>query len=173
MITIIASTNRPESNTFKLADYCRFHTQAKGASVDLISLTELPDNFIVSDLYGKRSDAFQKIQNRITASDKFLFVIPEYNGGFPGVLKTFIDACIFPDSFYGKKAALIGLSAGKYGNIRGLEHFTGIAHYFNLHILPLKLHIPFIHTELNEKNHLFKEDTLKFVNQLIEQLIAF
>ena len=173
MITIIASTNRPNSSTLKLATYYKSKLEEKGSPVDLISLTELPDNFIASDMYGKRSDAFQQIQDRITASNKFLFVIPEYNGGFPGILKTFIDACTFPASFYGKKAALVGLSSGKYGNIRGLEHFTGIAHYFNLHILPLKLHIPNINAELNEQGDLHKLDTTNYVNQQIEQLIAF
>lgn len=173
MITIIAGTNRQGSNTLKLANYCKVQIQKKGVAVDIISLTELPDNFIASDMYGKRSEAFQQIQDRITASDKFLFVIPEYNGGYPGILKTFIDACTFPNSFSGKKAALIGLSAGKYGNIRGLEHFTGIAHYFNLHILPLKLHIPMINAELDEHGNLIKENTLSFIDQQLEQLIAF
>lgn len=173
MITIIASTNRPGSNTLKLASYCKKLIEKREVEVELISLTELPNDFIVSDLYGSRSDSFQMIQEQITASNKFLFVIPEYNGGFPGILKTFIDACSFPDSFYSKKAALIGLSAGKYGNVRGLEHFTGIAHYFNLHILPLKLHIPGIHAELDEQGNLIKEDTLRFINQQIDQLIAF
>jgi len=173
MITIIASTNRPGSNSLKLAHYCKAKIGEHDVQVDLLSLTELPDTFIASDMYGKRSDVFQKIQDRITASEKFLFVIPEYNGGFPGILKTFVDGCTFPSSFYGKKAALIGLSSGKYGNIRGLEHFTGIAHYFNLHILPLKLHIPAIHTELDEHGHLINLSTITYVNQQLEQLIAF
>ena len=173
MITIIAGTNRQGSNTLKLANYYRSLLQKNNMEVDLISLTELPDNFIVSDLYGKRSETFQKIQDRITTSNKFLFVMPEYNGGFPGILKIFIDACVFPTSFYEKKAALVGLSAGRYGNVRGLEHFTSLAHYFNLHVLPLKIHIPFINTELNEQGDLFKEDTLKQVNLQIQQFIAF
>lgn len=173
MITIIASTNRPDSNTLKVANFCKKLLEDKGAETNLISLTELPDNFIVSDLYGKRSEAFKAIQNQITTSGKFLFVIPEYNGGFPGVLKTFIDACTFPESFFGKKAALIGISSGRYGNIRGLEHFTGVAHYFNLHILPLKLHIPAILSELDTQGNFHKPDTLKYINQQIDQLIEF
>lgn len=173
MTTIIASTNRQGSYTLKLATYYLNQLALKGHPAELLSLTDLPEHFIHSDLYGKRSEAFQPIQDRITASSKFLFVVPEYNGSFPGVLKAFIDGCKFPDSFYEKKVALVGLSSGKYGNIRGIEHLTGICHYINLHVMPLRLHIPYIDKEFNEEGNLFKEDTLKFVNQQIEKFIAF
>src|SRR5699024_6307007 len=102
------------------------------------------------DLYGHRSEAFQPIQDCVSQTKKFLFIVPEYNGSFPGVLKTFIDACSFPVSFYGKKAALVGVSSGKYGNIRGIEHFTGVCHYIHLHVMPLKIHISYILNELDE-----------------------
>jgi chromate reductase len=173
MITIISSTNRPGSSTLKLAQYYQKRFQEKGADADLLSLTQLPPNLIETDLYGKRSQAFEPIQDIITRTQKFLFVIPEYNGSFPGVLKVFIDACSFPESFYEKKAALVGLSSGKYGNIRGIDHFTGICNYIHLHILPLKIHIPSIHKELDENGNLFKEDTRKYTNEQIEKFILF
>lgn len=173
MTTIISCTNREGSNTLKLAKYYHKELAAKGFESEIISLQDLPDNFIASDLYGKRSEAFQSIQDKISATSKFIFVVPEYNGSFPGILKLFIDACMFPDSFYGKKAALVGLATGKYGNVRGIEHFTGICHYINLHVLPLRIHVPAIGKEFDEKGDLFKEDTVKFVTQQIEQFIAF
>lgn len=172
MITIVSGTNREGSNTLKLSKYYQRQLKAKGFDSELLSLSELPHDLIFSDLYGKRSEAFKIIQEKVSASHKFIFVIPEYNGSFPGVLKTFVDACTFPDSFFGKKAALVGLSSGKYGNIRGIEHFTGICHYINLHVLPLRIHIPAIHHEFDEHGELYKEDTVKFVNQQIENFIS-
>ncbi|MHB8207738.1 NADPH-dependent FMN reductase [Mucilaginibacter sp.] len=173
MITIISSTNRPGSNTFKVAKYYQKKLAEKGAEAGMLSLIDLPATLIASDLYGKRSAEFEPIQQIITHTDKFIFIIPEYNGSFPGVLKVFIDACSFPESFYEKKAALVGVSAGKYGNIRGIDHFTGVCHYLNLHIMPLKLHIANMKTELDENDNLFKEDTVKFVNGQIEKFISF
>ena len=113
MVTIISSTNRHGSWTLRLAKYLQKRLLEKGMETNLLSLEQLPGTLIESDLYGKRSEAFQVIQNLVTETDKFLFIIPEYNGSFPGVLKTFIDACSFPESFYDKKAALVGLSSGK------------------------------------------------------------
>lgn len=173
MITIISGTNREGSNTLKLAQYYQRQLSAKGYDAGLLPLTLLPDNFISSDLYGNRSEEFQILQDTITQTSKFIFIFPEYNGGFPGILKTFVDACKFPDSFYGKKAALVGLSSGKYGNVRGVEHFTGICHYINLHVLPLRIHIPAIHNEFDEEGNLFKEETMRFTDQQIEQFIGF
>ena len=173
MTTIVAGTNRPKSYTLKLASYYQRKLKDKGLSAGLLPLTELPESLIHTDPYGKRSPEFQPIQDIVTATDKFLFVIPEYNGSFPGILKLFIDACKFPESFSGKKAALLGLSTGKYGNVRGIDHFTGVCHYINLHILPIVLHIPAIHLELDEDGNLFKEDTLKFTDQQMERFIEF
>lgn len=173
MVTIIAGTNRPGSSTLKLAKYHQKVLAQKGLQADILSLTELPDTLIATDLYGKRSEAFTKIQQRITATQKFLFIIPEYNGSFPGILKTFIDACTFPESFYDKKAALVGLSSGRYGNIRGIEHFTGICHYINLHVMPLKIHITSIKNEFDLNDELHVADTIRFTSEQMDKFIKY
>ncbi|GGC50957.1 hypothetical protein GCM10011387_00410 [Pedobacter quisquiliarum] len=173
MITIVSGTNRPNSNTLKVSRYYLKTLQQLGQEAQLFSLESLPENIITSDLYGKRSPEFEPIQELVVNTDKFMFIIPEYNGSFPGVLKTFIDACEFPASFYDKKAALTGISSGKYGNIRGIDHFSGVCGYLHLNVLPLRLHIPAIKYELNEEGDFFKEDTLKFTNDQISKLVRF
>lgn len=173
MITIVSGTNRPNSNTLKVSRYYLKTLQQLGQEAQIFSLESLPENIITSDLYGKRSPEFEPIQELVVNTDKFMFIIPEYNGSFPGVLKTFIDACEFPASFYDKKAALTGISSGKYGNIRGIDHFSGVCGYLHLNVLPLRLHIPAIKYELNEEGDFFKEDTLKFTNDQISKLVRF
>ena len=173
MITIIAATNRPNSNTLKVAKYYQQQLKLKGLESNLFSLEHLPVDVLNTDMFGKRSTAFQKIQDLISNTDKFLFVMPEYNGSYPGVLKVLIDACNFPDSFYDKKTALVGLSSGKYGNIRGVEHFTGICNYMHLNVMPLKIHITEIKKEFDENGDLFNADTVKFTNEQMDKFINF
>lgn len=173
MVTIISGTNRPASNTLKVAKYYQKALAEKGLQTHLFNLEDLPETLITSDLYGKRSPQFDEIQQLIANTSKFIFIIPEYNGSFPGVLKTFIDACAFPESFYDKKAALVGLSSGKYGNIRGIDHFGGVCSYLHLNVLPLRIHISDIRTELDVNGDFFKEDTLKFTGQQMDKFIAF
>ena len=173
MITVISGTNRPYSNTFKLATYYQQKLTERGAASHILSLADLSADFITSDMYKSRSITFQPYQDRITATEKFIFVIPEYNGSFPGILKTFVDACQFPTSFFNKKAALVGLSSGKYGNVRGVDHFTGVCHYMRLQLLPLRIHIPHIFQELDDRGNLYREDTLRFTNEQIDEFIRF
>jgi NAD(P)H-dependent FMN reductase len=173
MITLVSGTNRTNSRTALLTNYYKNELAKKAVEVQIINLEDLPANLIESDLYGNRSEEFEKIQEIVTKSTKFIFIVPEYNGSFPGILKLFIDACRFPESFKYKKAALVGHSTGKYGNIRGIEHFTGVCNYIGLNVLPLKIHIPNIQNELNEANELYKEDTVKFTLQQIEEFINF
>jgi NAD(P)H-dependent FMN reductase len=173
MVTIISSTNRPGSWTLKLAKYYQARLAEKGLEAGLLSLDSLPADLIQSDLYGKRSAAFEPVQHIVTGTDKFLFIIPEYNGSYPGVLKVFIDACSFPESFYDKKAALVGVSSGKYGNIRGIDHFTGVCHYLHLNVMPLKIHIASIKEEMNADGQLYKADTLKFTDEQMDKFIRY
>ena len=161
------------SHSLKVASYYQQELSRKGEEWGLLSLGDLPENIIVSDLYNNRSEAFSVIQEQVSAAKKFIFIIPEYNGSYPGVLKVFIDACTFPVSFFNKKVALVGVSSGKYGNIRGVDHFTGVCNYLRMHVLPLKIHIPHIQSELNEEQQLFQSTTVKFVQEQIHEIIQF
>lgn len=173
MITIVSGTNRKNSYTLMVAKYYQKQFQNRGVEAAVLSLEDLPPSIISSDLYGARSKEFEPIQELISKTKKFVFIIPEYNGSFPGVLKVFIDACNFPDSFYEKKAALIGISSGRYGNIRGIDHFTGVCNYCHINVLPLKLHIPLIRSEMDENQLIFKEDTFKFITEQIDKFLTF
>lgn len=172
-LLIIAGTNRPNSNTATLGFYYRKRLQELGTEAGILPLTELPDTVIATDLYGRRSTEFALLQERVSYAEKFLFIIPEYNGSFPGVLKIFMDACDYPASFAGKKAALVGHSNGRYGNIRGVDHFTGVCHYMNLNVLSLRIHIPDIRNELNESADLFKADTLQYTDEQLMRFLAY
>jgi len=173
MILIISGTNRPKSKTLKIAQYYQKQLKKSGENCQILPLTDLPADVIVSDLYGQRSNEFQKIQQLVSDADKFIFITPEYNGSIPGVLKIFIDACSFPISFYHKKAALVGISSGRYGNLRGIDHLTGICNYLRMHVLPLKIFLPQIQNEINEENNFIHDETIRAIDEQIDELIHF
>lgn len=140
MITIIVGTNRANSKSRKVADYYLSLVQSHRAEAQILDLQELPADFAFSALYanGGKHEAFNKFVKIINESDKFIFVIPEYNGSFPGVLKTFIDGLDFPGSFAHKKAAMIGISSGVMGGALALSHFTDILNYLSMHVYAVK-----------------------------------
>jgi chromate reductase, NAD(P)H dehydrogenase (quinone) len=173
MITIISGTNRHNSNSLRVAKYYQKQLNIKGVDSRILPLNEVPLSIYSADIYAQPSPDFKPIQDIITQTQKFLFIIPEYNGSFPGVLKALIDVCKFPESFDHKKCALVGIATGKYGNIRGVDHFTGIAHYCGMQVMPLKIHIPAIHTELNDAGDFHLPKTLKFVTEQIDKFADF
>ena len=84
MITIISGTNRKGSRTLQVANYYLEFLQQKKEDVHLVSLVGM-------DVL-QRSEALLKTETEfLIPSDKFIFVMPEYNGSFPGVLKAFLD----------------------------------------------------------------------------------
>jgi chromate reductase len=173
MNLIISGTNRLGSNSLKVANYYKQELLRKGEEWEIFSLEDLPHDILYTDLYGKRSDDFAPIQFKISEARKFIFIIPEYNGSYPGVLKSFVDACTYPISFHHKKAALVGVSTGNYGNIRGVDHFTGVCNYMRMHVLPLKIHVPHIKDELDDEGKFVDPISIKFINEQIEEIIRF
>ncbi|MGM1428218.1 NADPH-dependent FMN reductase [Sphingobacterium lactis] len=173
MNLIFSGTNRKHSNSLKVAKFYQKEFRNRGEEFEILSLEDLPEDIINTDLYGKRSPEFAEIQQMVSEAKKFVFIIPEYNGSYPGVLKVFVDACAFPASFFHKKAALVGLSTGKYGNIRGVDHFTGVCNYVRLHVLPLKIHIPLIQNEINQEGDFTDPLTLKFITEQIEEIVRY
>lgn len=134
MITIISGTNRSRSNTYKAARSCKEILDSLNVESQILSLEELPKDFLYSDLYGNRSDAFRElVEKYIYGVDRIIFVIPEYHGSFPGVLKAFIDA-LDGEDVENKKAFLVGVAAGHAGGLRPLGQFTEILHHLKMEV---------------------------------------
>lgn len=139
LITVIAGTNRPGSLTKAVAERYSAALRKKGANVAMLSLEELPADFAYTDLWVERSEVMSNIiETKLVPAVKYVFVIPEYNGGFPGVLKTFID-CVPPAVFRGKKASLVGISSGRAGALRPMDQFTNVLNYLKVNVLYSKL----------------------------------
>ncbi|MFI5204406.1 MAG: NADPH-dependent FMN reductase [Flavobacteriales bacterium] len=133
-ITVISSTNRNNSFTFRVADTYQQLLIASGNDVRFFSLKDLPQDFIFSCFNGKSVPAFdQVVAEFIKPAEKIVFIIPEYNGGYPGILKAFID-CIKPVHFAGKKAALVGVADGHAGALRPIDHFTLILNHIKVNV---------------------------------------
>ena len=135
MITIISGTNRPDSNSAKVAEFYQSLVQEE---CQILHLKDLPNDFVFADTFTEGSNEFQAIvKKHVTDADKFVFIIPEYNGGFPGVLKAFIDA-VPPKEFATKKSALVGISAGHTGALAPLNQFTEVLHYLKVEVMAAK-----------------------------------
>lgn len=152
MILIVATTNRKNSKTYKIAEYYQNLLTRHHAESDILSLENLPEDFAFSALYenaGKNPE-FNLHKERMDKAEKFIFIVPEYNGSFPGVLKTFIDGLGWPNSLSKKKAAFVSISDGVLGGAHALSHLTDIFHYLNCNVFSLLVRIPSMRMNFTE-----------------------
>jgi chromate reductase, NAD(P)H dehydrogenase (quinone) len=140
MIKIIVGTNRKNSVSRIIAELYQSILLEKGAESEILELEHLPADFTATALYennGKNPE-YNAFHDRVKEGKKFVFIVPEYNGSFPGILKTFIDGMTYPNTFRNKKCALVGISSGIGGGGIALSHLTDIFHYLGMHVLALK-----------------------------------
>lgn len=139
-VTIICSTNRNNALSRKISDLYQVILQEMNVSSEILDLNNLPDDFVATALYensGKNKE-FNTYRQKMKDAHKMVFIVPEYNGSFPGVLKAFIDGLEYPGTFKNKKCALVGLSAGVQGGGLALSHLTDIFNYCGMNVLALK-----------------------------------
>ncbi len=173
MITIISATNRPKSNTLKTAQFYSQLLEKQNIKSEILSLENVPNDIAFNELFSKRSVAFQQLLDKCIAPiQKFVIIAPEYNGSYPGILKVFIDA-IHPNLFKGKKVALIGVSTGRAGNLRGLDHLAAILNYLGLCVLPNKLPISNISTLIDENDAIIDVNTILALEKHSQEFNCF
>lgn len=180
MITIIQATNRPDSNT----EYISRHVQdlvsaASSSQVGYVSMQDIPPEILFCDPYEESSMPKKLIaiqdQFMIPASH-FIWIIPEYNGSFPGVVKLFIDALSvrsYEETFPFKKSAIIGITSGRSGNIRGMDHLASILMHMKCIIYPKLLPISRILEQIDEQGHLTSDQTIKSLDSHVRGFLSF
>ena len=165
MYTIISGTNRIGSHTEKVAKEYREILKTKNIDANLFTLKEL-------DVL-HRNDAIKKIETEILIpTQKFIFIIPEYNGSYPGVLKALIDNSDIKTVWNFKKALLTGVATGRAGNLRGMDHLSDTLHYMKMNVYYDKLPISVVNKVMDEQGHL-NDETLLAVNRQLDGFIEF
>lgn len=166
MYTIISGTNRTDSNTLKIAEQYQQFLAARHIEARLVSLLNLE--------VSNRNDQIRKLEKDVLIpTTKFIFVSPEYNGSIPGVLKSLIDNTDIQTVWWGKKALLVGVSSGRAGNLRGMEHLTGILHYVKVVVHPNKLPISIINKLLDNTGNIVDKPTLSAINEQLNEFVNF
>jgi chromate reductase, NAD(P)H dehydrogenase (quinone) len=165
MYLIISGTNRKDSFTLRIAKLYQSILKKKNIEAPVLSLVGL-------DLMD-RNDAVVKLEKKwLLPAVKYIFISPEYNGSIPGVLKCLIDVSDVKKVWKGKKALLTGVSKGRAGNLRGMDHLTGIMHYVGTVVHPNKLPISIVDT-LFKEDEMAHQDTIKSINFQLDEFINF
>lgn len=164
--TIISGTNRNGSNSLKVALQYQQMLDARGVKAAIVSLEGL-------DLNEKNSQLLKLEEDVLIPTDKFIIVLPEYNGSYPGSLKTIIDMTDIRKVWWGKKALLTGVSTGRAGNLRGMDHLSGALNYLKVTVHHNKLPISSVDKLLNHGGIITDAPTITAMEHQVEEFLAF
>jgi len=165
MYTIISGTNRIGSHTEKVAKEYETILKTKNINATLFSLEGM-------DVL-HRSPEYIKVETEILIpTKKFIFIIPEYNGSYPGVLKAMIDNSDIKKTWNYKKALLTGVATGRAGNLRGMDHLSDTLHYMKMNVFYNKLPISVVDKVMDNQGHL-NNVTLKAIYNQLDEFIEF
>ncbi|UBM58000.1 NAD(P)H-dependent oxidoreductase [Marinilongibacter aquaticus] len=173
-IGLLVGTNRRTAMSLEMAKYYGKKLNERGVEYEVLDLATLPEDFAFSALYHNKgkNPHYNTFQERIDGIDKWFVFVPEYNGSFPGVLKTFFDGLRYPDSLTDKKVAMVGLANGTLGNAVGLGHLNDILSYMGANVLGLRVKLGEI-GKYFDGVHLAHPVYERFITEQIDKLIHF
>ena len=167
MITIISGSSRQDNNTKKVAlEYQRllkeqFNEESVLYALDDISVTSRDEAFVAAE------------RTFLVPATKFIIVMPEYNGSYPGILKLMIDHSDVKNVWAHKKVLLVGVATGRAGNLLGMEHLTGSLLHMRMLVHPNRLPISSVDKLLNAEKRFHDEGTLKAIHTQLNEFVLF
>lgn len=173
VIKIISSTDRPNSWALKISKYVSGLYKKENIEADVVSLEDFPLSDVVGGKYGESIESVENFREPILKADGLVFVIPEYNGSFPGILKMFIDYLPFPKAFEKMPMAFIGEAAGAFGGLRSVEQFQMIANYRNALQFPERVFISRVTKEFDPEEGIKDDFKQKLLLSQVENFIKF
>jgi len=175
-LTILSATNRPQSNTLKVAKFSERLLSQKISQNDeivFLDLQNLPVELFTPQAYQEKPKTLEPFVKGIVETDALLVVMPEYNGGPPGVFKYFIDMLPFPQSLQKLPTLFIGVAAGRFGALRPVEQMQAIFRYRNAFLYPESIYLMNVFESLEADGKPKDEGTIKLFHQSFDGFLDF
>ena len=119
-------------------------------------------------------DAGQQIKDpafsaRMTRADALVLVSPEYNHGYPGMLKHLLDSCL--KEYVHKAVGIVGVSAGPWGGTRVIENLHPVMR--ELGLIQIFWDVNFTHSyqTFDESGKLLDPGYLPRIDKFLDELI--
>jgi NAD(P)H-dependent FMN reductase len=133
--------------------------------------TELID---VRKLKMRLDDAGEEMKDpayaeKMKRADGLVIVAPEYNHGYPGLLKHALDMCL--EEYIHKVVGLVGVSAGPFGGSRVIEQMVQVVRELGLVVTFTDVNFSRVRDAFDEQGNLKDEKYVgrvaKFLNELV------
>jgi len=122
------------------------------------------------DDYGQAlKDRFPEWRDAIIRADGLVIVTPEYNHGYPGVLKAVLDLLL--REYVHKAVAFVGVSAQVWGGTRVIEAMVPMVRELGLSVTFTDLNFPRVQEKFNDNGDLRDDAYNERANAFLDELI--
>jgi NAD(P)H-dependent FMN reductase len=167
-IPIILGTNRKDRSSAHVAEW----VLSKMNERDEIEtqLFDVRDFDLPRDDYGTAlGHLFPEWRDAVIKADGLVIVAPEYNHGYPGILKSVLDTLL--KEYIHKAVALVGVSAGPFGGTRVIESMVPMVRELGLAVTFTDLHFPKVRAVFGENGELLDEAFHKRADKFLDELV--
>jgi len=136
-----------------------------GVKTELIDVCTLP---IPADNAGEavKDPAFSEQMNR---ADGLVIVAPEYNHGYPGLLKHVLDTNL--KEYIHKAAGIVGVSAGVFGGARMIQNLIPVLRELGLVTIFWDVNFTTVQSRFDESGMLLDESFLPRIEKFLDELL--
>ena len=165
-IPVILGTARQGRQTEHAAHFVFEQTKKHmDVETELIDVRELPMR--LDDAGEQMKDA--AFSATIERCDGIILIVPEYNHGYPGLLKHALDMNL--KEYIHKAVGLCGVSAGPFGGTRVIEHLLPVMRELGLVTTFTDVNFSNVRKLFNEKGELLDESFVRRVNKFLDELL--
>jgi NAD(P)H-dependent FMN reductase len=115
---------------------------------------------------GMKDPAFSATVER---ADALILVVPEYNHGYPGLLKHALDMNL--KEYIHKAVGLCGVSEGPFGGTRVIEHLLPVMRELGLVTTFTDVNFSNVRKVFNENGELLDDSFVPRVNKFLDELL--
>lgn len=167
-IPILLGTNRNNRKSEKAAKWI-FSKMQERDEIESV-FVDVRDFDLPADDYGQEiKDKFPKWRDTIIKADGLVIVTPEYNHGYPGILKSVLDLLL--KEYIHKPVAFAPVSAQMWGGTRVVENLLPVVRELGLTPTFTDLNFPKIGSKFDENGDIEEEIYNKLCKEFLDELI--
>lgn len=167
-IPILLGTNRQGRKSEHVAKWV-FGQMQKRDEIET-EFFDVRDFDLPNDDYGTEiGENFPEWRDAIIRADALVIVTPEYNHGYPGVLKSVLDLLL--KEYIHKAVALVGVSAQVWGGTRVIEACVPMVRELGLAVTFADLNFPQVQNKFDTEGNLLDDAYEKRAKDFLDELV--
>jgi NAD(P)H-dependent FMN reductase len=106
---------------------------------------------------------------KLMKADGLVIVSPEYNHSFPGLLKHMLDGYL--KEYIHKAAGVVGVSAGRFGGARGIEHLLPVLRELGLVTIFWDVNVGPVSQVFDDTGRLLDNALIRRTDKFLDELV--